>query len=591
MSSPLDASPIVTRAAERSPARPWPRIAVTIAVLVTICVAAFGVFASSMLGEVGLLRRTHLPAIFFYLFAHNEPPMLWLLGSFAVFAGALVMFSRRSRPGEPVDWHSSPTGTDLLRTRWVWTAAATATVMITAGTWLVLHAYPLAMDEYMAGFEARILLSGGKSAHVQDGWWPYVRSMAPLFTTIHPDHTWNAQYLPVYAGIRAIFLAVRLEAITNAVLAGFSVVLLALIGRRLWPNRPVRTWLAVGGLLLSAQFLVMSMTAYAMPAHLCLNLFWLWLYLRDDRVSLAAIPWVGVAALGLHNPFPHAMFVAPFLLRTLLRRRVGLLAYWGSVYAAGSFVWLRFLQGSTGNDIASVTASGGGGTTAFVGFLSAFQAPDRLRLFAEGMNAAMILDWQTPLVAIALIVALCSWRRLEPTMRDLALGLIGTVLLYACFPSTQGHGWGYRYIYGVLGNVVLLSAVGVEQLGEVLGRQRTRLVIGLSVGLTLLVQLPLRLIAVERFTRPFARGAAWVAAQDAEVVVVPTHEVWYGADLVRNDPLLRRRPLIAAAHGLSPDQIAALQAKYPGRIRIVRAEELWAVGMAPLDPPFGPGQR
>jgi hypothetical protein len=337
-------------------------------------------------------------------------------------------------------------------------------------------------------------------------------------------------------------------------------------------------------LLLSAQFMVMSMTAYAMPAHLCLNLFWLWLYLRDDRVSRAAIPWVGVAALGLHNPFPHALFVAPFLFRTLRRRRIALLGYWAIVYSAGAFVWLRVLQAAVGNDIASV-AGPASAPVGLLGFLSSFHAPNALRRMVEGMNAALVLDWQTPLVAIALIVALCSWRRLAPTMRDLALGFLGTMLIYAFFPATQGHGWGYRYMYGVLGNVALLSAVGVDEMAAVVGGHRIRLLIGLSTALTLLYQLPHRFIAVEQFTRPFARGAAWVAAQDAEVVVVPTHAVWYGADLIRNDPFLRRRPLIAAAAGLSAEQITALQAKYPGRIRIVRPEELWAVGMLPLDGP------
>jgi hypothetical protein len=582
------AGPAATRGITRSASGQWPWIVVSIAVLVTLGVSALGIFTSSMLEEVGLLRRSHLPAVFFYLFAHLEPPMLWLLGAFALFVGVLAALPRRARAGELAELDTWDEALGAFRMRWVLMAAGAVMAVTIAGTWLVFHAYPLAMDEYMAGFEARILLSGRAWAPLSDTWWPYARSVAPLFTTIHNDHTWNSQYLPVYAAMRALFLAVHLEAITNAVLAGFSVVLVGLIGRRLWPDRPIRTWVAVGSLVFSAQFVVMSMTAYAMPAHLCLNLFWLWLYLRDDRTSRMAIPWVGVAALGLHNPFPHALFVAPFLLRTLRERRIGLLAYWAVVYGAGSFMWLRFLQAATGNDIAS---AGVGVAPQLGGLLSSFHAPNRLRMMVEGMNAALVLDWQTPLAALALIVALCSWRRLAPPMRDLALGLAATAGFYLLFPSAQGHGWGYRYIYGVLGNVVLLSGVGVDELTRVVGRERTRLLIGLSVAATLLFQLPLRFTSAERFTRPFARGASWVAAQDADVVVVPTHEVWYGADLVRNDPFLRNRPLIAAAHGLSPDQIAALRSKYPGRVRIIRADELWSVGMAPLDPPFGPGQR
>jgi hypothetical protein len=440
------------------------------------------------------------------------------------------------------------------------------------------------MDEYMAGFEARILLSGRLRAPVPNDWWPHVRAIAPIFSGVGTDHTWFSTYLPVYAAIRALFVAANIEALTNPVLAALSIVFLALIGQRLWPERPARTWLAVAALVLSAQFLITSMTGYAMPAHLCLNLFWLWLYLRDDRVSNVAIPWLGVAALGLHNPFPHAVFVAPFLLRTLLRRRFALLGYWSVVYAAGSFMWLRFLQSAY-----AAAASKTGAEATMGGFLSSFQAPDRMQALVQSMNVAMVLDWQTPLVALAFIVAVCAWSRLTPTLRDLAIGFFLTFALYVFFPSTQGHGWGYRYIYGSLGNVALLSAFGVDEMATLFGRARLRLLAAVSIGVTLAVQLPLRAIAAESFTRPYARAADWVAAQNAELVVVPTHTAWYASDLVRNDPLFRGRPLVAAMRGLSREQAQFLERKYPGRVRFVRPEELWLLGMPPLDPPFGPG--
>ena len=55
----------------------------------------------------------------------------------------------------------------------------------------------------------------------------------------------------------------------------------------------------------SPQFLITSMTSYAMSAYLALNLLWLWLFLRDTpRAHLAAMT-VGFAACGLHQLIFH----------------------------------------------------------------------------------------------------------------------------------------------------------------------------------------------------------------------------------------------------------------------------------------------
>ncbi|WP_332699641.1 hypothetical protein, partial [Halalkalibacter lacteus] len=91
-----------------------------------------------------------------------------------------------------------------------------------------------------------------------------------------------------------------------------SVVLLAAIARRLWPDEGLRPWMALAFLVTSSEVLMTSGTGYSMPAHLALNLLWLWLYQRGDARSWGLALAVGVLALGLHNPMPHALFVARF---------------------------------------------------------------------------------------------------------------------------------------------------------------------------------------------------------------------------------------------------------------------------------------
>src|SRR5688572_33310947 len=85
-------------------------------------------------------------------------------------------------------------------------------------------------------------------------------------------------------------------------------------------------------------------TGYSMPAHLALNLLWVWLYQRGDARSWGVALVVGVLALGLHNPIPHALFVGPFLIRLVRERRWERLVPALVVYAAGSALWLAWLR-------------------------------------------------------------------------------------------------------------------------------------------------------------------------------------------------------------------------------------------------------
>ena len=135
----------------------------------------------------------------------------------------------------------------------------------------------------------------------------------PTFVDYFPEtHSWKATYLPVYAALRALFQSVYLQSSLNPFLAALTV--FALYGRSgtfgLTTNKtPSSPILLLAG---SAQFLVMSMTAYSMPAHLALNTVWLWLYSRPDRRRFYLAPLVGVLAIGLHQPIVHALFVRRF---------------------------------------------------------------------------------------------------------------------------------------------------------------------------------------------------------------------------------------------------------------------------------------
>jgi hypothetical protein len=63
------------------------------------------------------------------------------------------------------------------------------------------------------------------------------------------------------------------------------------------------------------------------------------------------------------------------------------------------------------------------------------------------------------------------------------------------------------------------------------------------------------------------------------VVLVYGDSIWYGRDLIRNDPYLRGQPVVVAARLLSREGRAKIEAAYPGQVVEVKDGELLRLGM------------
>ncbi|HEX7940707.1 MAG TPA: hypothetical protein VF488_02845, partial [Gemmatimonadaceae bacterium] len=171
--------------------------------------------------------------------------------------------------------------------------------------------------------------------------------------------------------------------------------------------------------------------------------------------------------------------------------------------------------------------------------------------------------------------------RRSPVIVDLAAGVVVTLLFFMFFPSTQGHGWGYRYAFQVLGSLALIAAEGVPTFVSALGERRAQRWLVAECALALVVQIPLRLVQTERFIRPFAAGVAYVRSRPEPIVIVRGDSLWYGDDLVRNDPYLSR-PIVLRGNSLTPAAIAQIERAFPGRVRALSDAELLGLGMTPM---------
>lgn len=81
-----------------------------------------------------------------------------------------------------------------------------------------------------------------------------------------------------------------------------------------------------------------------MTAHLTLNLIWLWLFLRDDKIGHGAAICVGFLASGLHQLIFHPLFVAPFIVRLWASGRRPLALTYVVSYAAICLFWISYWQ-------------------------------------------------------------------------------------------------------------------------------------------------------------------------------------------------------------------------------------------------------
>ncbi|MHB9072543.1 MAG: hypothetical protein ACYC6G_03350 [Desulfobaccales bacterium] len=451
-----------------------------------------------------------------------------------------------------------------------------ATFILTfIGTHIVFHTYPLAMDEYAPQFQAAIFAAGKLKAVVAQPWREFAPALQPIFTVYdHSSHSWHQGYLPVYAAIRSLFLKLGFASATNPFLAALSVIFIGLAARNIWPREKNAPLLAMLLLMSSSQFLITSMTGYSMPAHLLLNIVWIYCYTHKQDILGFLLPIIGVIALGVHNPFVHALFVAPFLLRILRERTWKFSLYVGVIYGLGVLFWYYYWK-----VIFPIPSLGIANNHVRI-----FAPPGLVQLLIiQPINLFLIISWQSVAITILSFLVIRKWRRISSLQRDLFWGCVLTFGFYFFFASDQGHGWGYRYIYGVLGNLILLAVAGWYELRETIGIEKAVNFLIVTLALGLFIQFPIRCVQAEAFTRPFAAGMHYLKSRPEPFILIDKNGIWYSQDFVRNDPFLRNPPKFFLSSKLSEEQLERL--KKMGKVHKVEPEELVRFGLVRIEAP------
>ena len=126
-----------------------------------------------------------------------------------------------------------------------------------------------------------------------------------------------------------------------------------------------------------------------------------------------------------------------------------------------------------------------------------------------------------------------------------------------------------------LGPAFCLLAVAGWKSMETLPYRRQ--VLAVSLAVTLVLEFPYRCFEAFTVTEPFAAADHYLRSFKEPFVVVDTIPIWYGQDLVRNDPFLTNTPKFFFRWLLKPEQAETLMGR--GKLRIVTASELLQLGL------------
>jgi hypothetical protein len=487
-----------------------------------------------------------------------------LHANFVLFAIALVAYLLRRRPEALALVHFAAARP--------WAVAGLMFVTLCLGSLRVYHQYPVSMDEYAALFQAKVFaagkLSGAFPPELLDRLIPRIHQNVFL-TVSRSTGEVVGTYSPGFALLLAPFAWLGIPWAANPAIGALSVPVMHRLALRMTGSRSAAGW-AVLLTAASPAFVATSISYYAMAGHLLLNALYALLLLSPSVPRAFAAGLLGSLALTLHQPLPHLLFGAAFVVWLLSRR--GSMPVLGALlmgYLPGlalTFAWQQHLIQLT-RPVQPAAASPDAPVVldTLVKRLGALTLPQRVAIEARMAGLSKDWTWGAPGLLVLAFYGYFAARAL-PGVRVLGAALAVTFFAYFLFPFDQGHGWGNRYLYSAWFLLPLFAAVALADAAGDAGRE-LRAMAAWAVLLSLLFGNGLRLLQVETFIRlqlaqvpPLARA---LQPREHEVIFIHPTAGFYTHDRVQNDPFLRgsRVTMVFDRH----ENVAALMAtRFPG---------------------------
>ncbi len=458
-----------------------------------------------------------------------------------------------------------------------YSVAAASTAMMALGAVVVYHDYPFSMDEYAAVFQSKIFASGHLFAQLPQDLidWLVVRGFNGFFLVASPE-TGRAieQYWPGFALLLAPFEFLKVPWLCNASLAGLAILLVHRITREISGDQRAAGW-AVLFTVASGAFVADALSYYSMQAHLTANLAVVALLLKPSSSRALGAGLVGSLALILHNPFPHALFAAPWIGSMALNRdQRSFLSPLILGYLPGLGVGLGWLVFRS--DIASAQGMSAMSEVAH----GIFAWPDAAMVNMRAAAVAKMWVWAVPGLFIVTVLGALRHRH-NRHVRLLAQSAVLTFAAYLFVRFDQGHGWGYRYFHSAWGAVPILAGCAMKsEAGDRFGaNMRLASFAGAAAILNLLIVLPFQMRQIDEIIAQHLAQLPAPRRPGNNVYFIHPRGGFYVADMVQIDPLFREPDLLLVSRGADLDA-RLIRRNWPGAVRIAsdRAADQWYLG-------------
>lgn len=492
----------------------------------------------------------------FYLYRQDR----WLLLAATLLLGLCI-------------WRLSPRSQPLSGGgRWAPGIGAMMAAAAFAGHYAILSGYDLSRDEQMATFDAAVFARGQLVAPLTGVWRDHAEALNTMFMyPARESAAWISAYLPLNAALRAFFGLFGDPALTGPAMVLLGAVALWGCARRIWPDNRETAIVALLLYLGSGQILFNGMTAYAMPAHLALNLCWLWFFLRRTTGGDVAALAIGFVAVGLHQPIMHPMFAAPILFLLVLERDWRRAAIYFTGYAAIGAFWAWWPNAMWSLVEGNALAQKAEGVDYISRLVATVAQGDEMRVANMVPNLLRFFAWQH-LLLLPLLPPGIALARKDRLAAALLGGILLTVTVMFIILPYQGHGFGYRYLHGLMGNFILLGVYGWTALGEAQPQWRSLLLRTTAAGL--IVVLPIQAWMAHSFYAAPARASERISNSGADYAVIGEGDAPFAVDLVINRPELDERPVRLVRGLIDPELARALCTARHAPLVVFMGEEL-----------------
>lgn len=466
-----------------------------------------------------------------------------------------------------------------------WRVAAATFVVLCLGAIFIERAHPLPQDEYAALFQSRVFAEGRLT-----GQFP-----PELLGRLVPPHYLNqflygsyktgevaSSYWPGFALVLAPFSFVHAPWACNPLLAALSLVLIGRLATRLSGSSQAGGW-AMLLALASPAFTAMAITYFSMTAHLLFNLAFVWMLLQPTPLRLAGAGLVGSYALVLHNPLPHVLFAAPWIVWLALqpsryRNLLALAAGYLPLVVALGFGWALLLSNLLGETPYGLFRYDGNPLHAVANFFwnwhikvrSVVEAPGGSIVASRVAELVRLWNWAVPGLPLLAVAGWWLWRT-NLHARLLGLSLLTTMLGYLLIAYTQGHGWGARYLHPAWGALPVLGALALVRIGPGTRCERCAGFVASLALLSLVFASALRAAQIQAYVDSHLAKRPPTIPGARQVVFVRATPRDYNADLVQNDPFLRGDVITLLSYGEENDA-RLVRARFPGA-RLVHSDE------------------